>query len=410
MSLVSPLALFGGRPAFEQPLHVGRPNLGDRQDFLRRVNEVLDSRWLSNDGRFLREFEARLAEVAGTQQAVVFTNATVALEWTLRALNIVGEVIVPDFTFVATGHAVLSAGCELVLGDVDPHSHILAARSVRRLSSSRVGAIMGVYAWGCAKGVGGLLAEAHRLGVPLIMDGAHALGSTHNGEPLGALGTACVYSFHATKFVNSLEGGAVVTNDASLADRLRLMRNFGIASYDNAVVPGTNGKMDEIRAAMGIGSLEAMSSIVAGNRRNWDLYSEYLGGVEGLSVCDFSDRGSGNFQYVVLEVGEECPLNRDEILDVLWTENVIARRYFFPGLHRMAAFRASRRDEPLPGSRQASESVLVMPTGQAMTPESVERVCRIVRQAVDQGPAIRTALESCTLPKHPRHPAQDEQG
>lgn len=399
------LAVLGGAPAFEDALHVGRPNLGSRDSFHRRIDEAFDRRWLTNDGAFLQEFEQRLALLSECDHVVAFGNATQAIEWLVRSLGRQGEVIVPDFTFVATAHGVLTAGCQPVLADVDPGTHLISPESVRALISSETVAIMGVHTWGLPCEVTALqaLADEHKL--PLLFDGAHALGTTFGGKPIGSFGDACVYSFHATKFVNSLEGGAVATNDERLAQYLRLSRNFGIASFDNAVQVATNAKMDEIRAAMGLGSLEAMDEIVRQNAANYRSYVREFENLAGIDILHYSDNEASNYQYVVARVSPDCPLTRDEVLNVLWSEGVRARRYFFPGLHRMRAFQGLRRSADLHGSRMASETVLVLPTGQTVTPQTVAAIGEIIRLGIRHAPAVKMALQSTSVPKHPVHPA-----
>ncbi|MDB4559372.1 DegT/DnrJ/EryC1/StrS family aminotransferase [Planctomycetota bacterium] len=401
------LRCLGSEPAFPEPLHIGRPNLGDREQLFRRLNEALDRRWLTNNGQLLLEFERELADLSGVKHAIAFANATQGIEWLVRGLHLTGEIIVPDFTFVATAHGVLTAGCSPVLADVDPESHLIDVESVERLIGPDTAAIMGVHLWALPCNVDALEEIGRRHGIPVVFDAAHAMGATHRGQPIARSGTASVYSFHATKFVNSLEGGAVVTDDEDLAANLRLSRNFGFAGYDNAVVLGTNGKMDEFRAAVGLGSLEAMPSIVAKNRSNWNVYDEELSFCSGLDLVLFPAGEESNYQYVVANVRPDAALTRDEILDVLWSENIQARRYFFPGLHRMPAFADLRRAADLSGSLLASESVLVLPTGQTVGHADIRSICRVVRSALAVPSAIRAALREGKLPRHPRHTIAD---
>jgi dTDP-4-amino-4,6-dideoxygalactose transaminase len=399
------LALLGGVPKFSNPQHVGRPNLAPRESLMVRLNDILDRRWLSNDGKYLQEFERRLAELSETDHAIVYSNATVALEWLVRAMNLTGEIIVPAFTFVASAHAVVPAGCTPVLADVDPDTHLLDPASVRKLITPQTSAIMGVHLWGQAAPIEEIQAIADEQQLSVIYDAAHALGATCRGKPIGSYGDASVYSFHATKFVNSLEGGAIVTNDDALAARLRQVRNFGFRGYDNVEMVGTNGKMDEFRAAVGIGSLDAMEEFITINRRNWQLYTEGLAGTPGIQVYQYPANERLNYQYAVLSVTAECPLRRNELLNVLWTENVQARRYFFPGLHRMEPYCSTPGHIrcPLPGTELASQQVLVLPTGQSMQPDDVMQVVQIIKAAIANFAQVRDALKTTTLPKHPRH-------
>jgi dTDP-4-amino-4,6-dideoxygalactose transaminase len=229
--------------------------MGDREAFLTRVGEIFDRGWFSNDGPVVREFEARLAEMAGVRHCVATCNGTIALEIAIRALGLEGEVIVPSYTFVATAHALHWQGVTPVFADIDPRTHTLDPEAVRRAITPRTTGIIGVHLWGQPAAVDELQAIADEHGLSLMFDAAHAFACTHQGRMIGGFGRAEVFSFHATKFFNSFEGGAVMTDDDEIAEKARLMRNFGFAGYDNVIHPGTNGKMIEVCAAMGLTNL-----------------------------------------------------------------------------------------------------------------------------------------------------------
>lgn len=378
-----PLAIFGAAPAFPKELYVGRPNLGNRAELLRRLNDALDQRTLTNNGPYVREFERRVASVAGVKHCIAVCNATVGLEILVRALELQGEVIVPAFTFVATAHSMRWMGCTPVFADVDFDTHLIDPRSVERAITPRTSAILGVHLWGQPCDVNALsdIAARHRL--KLIFDGAHAFGATYGGRPVGGFGSAEVFSFHATKFVNSLEGGAIVTNDDDLARRVRLMINFGFLGYDRVGSVGTNGKMQEFSAIVGLGSIEAMDSIVEGNRRNYERYRDELAGLAGLTLLEYRERETPNYQYVVAHVDpSRAALHRDLLLDVLWAEGVIARRYFYPGVHRMEPYLTEAPDLRLPETERIADQILILPTGQTVDGETIARICDIIRTAL----------------------------
>jgi dTDP-4-amino-4,6-dideoxygalactose transaminase len=393
---IADLALFGGKPAFPEPIHVGRPNIGDRHALLARINEILDRRWLTNDGAYVQEFERRVAEIAGTRHCVATSNATIALEIAIRALGLTGEVIVPSFTFVATAHAVAWHHLTPVFADVDPGTHLIDPRDVEARITPRTSAIVAVHLWGQVCDVDALQAIADRHGLKLIFDAAHAFGCRVAAGPVGSFGALEVFSFHATKFVNSLEGGAVVTNDDEIARQVRLMRNFGFLGFDNVGSIGTNGKLTEFNAAMGLTSIESMGDFVRLNRRNHDLYRTGLSGLPGIALMEADDRQQLNYQYVVAEVDPAvCPISRDRLLDLLWAENVRARRYFYPGVHHMEPYRSQMNpaSRDLPATERVSARVLVLPNGEAATPECIERICALVRFAVERGSDITAQLE-----------------
>jgi len=385
----------GGRPAFAEPLHVGRPNIGDRRRLYERLDDMLDRRWLSNNGTYVREFEQRIADLVGVRHCIAMCNATVALEITSRALGLAGEVIVPSFTFVATAHALQWQQITPVFGDIDPATHNLDPAKVESLITPRTTGIVGVHVWGRPCAVEALQEIADRHELRLMYDAAHAFACSHGGRMIGCFGDAEVFSFHATKFLNSFEGGAVVTNDDDLAGRIRLMKNFGFSGYDNVIHVGINGKMSEISAAMGLTSLESLDEIIGTNLRNYACYREGLQGIPGVELVALDQNERNNYQYVVLEVdAAEAGLSRDELVQVLHAENVLARRYFWPGCHRMEPYRSyfPRAGLLLPETERMVTRTLQLPTGTAVSADDIEAVCAIIRAAAEAAPAVRRAL------------------
>jgi dTDP-4-amino-4,6-dideoxygalactose transaminase len=393
---MSELAILGGVPAFPEPVHVGRPNIGDRDRLMERIEGVIDRRWLTNDGPLVHEFEEAIASMLGVPHCIAMCNGTVALEIAIRAAGLSGEVIVSPFTFVATAHALQWQEITPVFCDIDPRTHNIDPARVEELITPRTTGILGVHLWGRPAPVDELTRIAADHGLRLLFDAAHALGCSTGGRMVGTFGTAEVLSFHATKVVNSFEGGAIVTADEEFADVARLMRNHGFADYDEVGHVGTNGKMSEIAAAMGLTSLESRDDFVAANRRNYETYRAALEGVDGVELIGFDSAESCNWQYVVIEVDESAGLSRDELQAVLWAENVLARRYFFPGCHRMEPYRTLFPDvaNRLPETERLVRRVLALPTGTSMSTDAVTAVAGLVARAMRDAPRLRAALRT----------------
>jgi dTDP-4-amino-4,6-dideoxygalactose transaminase len=389
-------AILGGPPAFAEPVHVGRPNIGDRDRLMERIAGVIDGRWLTNDGPLVHELEEAVAEVLGVPHCVAMCNGTVALEIAIRAAGLTGEVIVSPFTFVATAHALQWQEITPVFCDVDPGTHNIDPARVEELITSRTTGILAVHLWGRSAPVEELTEIAARHNLRLLFDAAHAFGCSHRGRMIGGFGTAEVLSFHATKVVNSFEGGAIVTADDDFAEVARLMRNHGFADYDEVSHVGTNGKMSEVSAAMGITSLESRDEFVEANRRNYDAYRAGLADVDGVELIAYDEAELGNWQYAVIEVDESAGLSRDDLQRVLWAENVLARRYFYPGCHRMEPYRTLFPDagERLPQTERLAERVLVLPTGTAMDPTGVAIVADLTRRAMRAAPELTRELRA----------------
>ncbi len=394
---VADLAIFGKPPAFSNELHVGQPNIGDRERLLARINDMLDRRWLTNNGRYVREFEQRIASLVGVKHCIAVCNATVGLELVTRAADLRGEVIVPAFTFVATAHALQWQEITPIFCDLDPLTHNLDPAKVEQMITPRTTGIIGVHVWGRPCAVDELTDIARRRKLALLFDAAHAFGCTHKGQRIGGFGRAEVFSFHATKFINTFEGGAIVTNDDELAAKIRLMKNFGFSGYDNVIYIGTNGKMAEVSAAMGLTNLESLDEFIAINRRNFEEYERLLAGLSGLSLIKFDARERHNFQYVVVEVEEAaCGLSRDQLVQVLHAENVLARRYFFPGCHQMEPYRSffPHAGLLLPETERVAARVLVLPNGTALGAKEIQTVGGLIRLSLAQAATVRRRLTS----------------
>lgn len=386
------LAFFRGKPFFSECLHVGRPNIGNRGRLMARFKDMLDRRWLTNAGFYVKEFEKQVAQYLNVKHCVAMCNGTVALETAVRALGLKGEVIVPSFTFVATAHCLQWQEITPVFADIDPQSCSIDPSSVSKLITPKTTGIIGVHLWGGPCQIEALerISAEHKL--RLLFDASHAFGCSYKGRMIGGFGAAEVFSFHATKIINTFEGGAIVTNDDDLSARLRLMKNFGFQGMDNVIYLGINGKMSEASAAMGLTNLEGIDQFIEANRRNYAEYRRCLKGIPGISLFPFDEAEKNNYQYVVIDV-DPCSagLSREELLAVLHAENVIARRYFFPGCHRMEPYRSFYPNASLwlSVTEEKAKRVICLPTGTAVRRKDVRAICSIIRLALKNADALR---------------------
>ena len=378
------LAIHGGRPAFDSPLHVGRPYMGNRERLLDRYSSVLERGWVTNNGPLVQELEAKLAARIGVEHFVAVCNGSLALQLCLRALGLDGEVILPAFTFVATAHAVAWEGLVPVFADISRATHCVDPGEVEGLVGRRTSAVIGVHLWGRACDVEDLAAIARRHGTRLIFDAAHAFACTHRGRQIGGFGDAEIFSFHATKFFHTLEGGGVATNDAALAGALRRLRNHGFTGVDQVAGLGTNAKMSEMCAATGLTLLDEVDELIEINLRNDARYRSVLAEIPGLQLIAYDEREQSNRQFVVVEVdATQTGISRDALVDVLRAENVLARRYFFPGCHRFEPYRSGVRgaERPLPATDHVASRVVCLPTGPTVSEADIDTIGEIIRTA-----------------------------
>ena len=389
------LAIFGGTPAFSENLHVGRPNIGDRQSLLNRIADMLDRRWLTNNGPYVRELEHQISKLIGVKHCICMCNGTVALEIACRAVGMKGEVIVPSFTFVATAHALQWQEITPVFCDVDPLTHCIDPAKLERHITPRTSGILAVHTWGHPCDVEALSAIASRHGIKLVYDAAHAFACSHNGRMIGSFGDAEVFSFHATKFFNTLEGGAIATNNDDLAAKIRLMKNFGFRGTDNVIYIGTNGKMNEASAAMGLTNLESLPEFIAVNLDNYTRYRRGLAHIPGIRVLEYPEHEKCNYQYIIVEVDEyRTGVSRDVLVRILQAENILARRYFYPACHRMEPYRSyfPHAGMLLPETELLTKRVLSLPTGTGVTGGNIETICQIIQMVVSRGAEISARL------------------
>ena len=394
---IESLAIFSGKPAFTKMLHIGQPNIGNHERLMNRINRILDKRWLTNAGEQVQELERRVSSMCGVKHCIAMCNGTVALEIVIRALELSGEVIVPSFTFIATAHALQWQQINPIFCDINPNTHNIDPSRIEALITPRTTGIVGVHLWGRPCDVDTLTKIAEKNNLKLLFDASHAFGCSHRGNMVGGFGHAEVFSFHATKLMNSFEGGAVVTNDDELAAKIRLMKNFGFAGYDNVIYIGTNGKMSEVSAAMGLTSLESFEEFIAVSRNNYECYQSCLKGIPGINIVPYDTRERCNYQYIVLEIDENITkISRDHLLKVLHAENVLARRYFYPGCHRMEPYRSYFPNAKLllPITEWLAKRILQLPTGNSIGKQEINVIGEIIRLAIDRSSEIPRQLKT----------------
>ena len=387
--MVNTLAVLGGKPAFRQPLHVGRPNVGNQNDFVDRARRAMDTRRLTNDGPFVKGLEARICKMLQAKHCIAVANATLGLQLVAGALGLAGEVIVPSFSFIATANALLWDGITPVFADIDPRTHCLDPKSVQDKITDRTSGICGVHVWGNPCAVEELQIIADAYGLKLYFDAAHAFCCAGPGKMLGNYGEAEVFSFHATKFFNTFEGGAITTNDDDLAQHLRMMRNFG---FPGGGAPprclGINAKMNEISAAMGLTNLDFLKEFMNINYVNHKLYCQLLEDIPGIMMIDYRENYAHNYQYVVMEFVNEF-LDADDLQAILQAENILARRYFSPPCHETPPYSITYH---LPITDMVARRTLALPTGTAVHEDDIIKICDIIRYVVENAEKIDAQL------------------
>ncbi len=369
------------------PMYVTRPELPPLEEFLPYLQQIWDSRQLSNGGPFHCRFEQALAEHLGVPHVSLFTNATIALVTALQALRIGGEVITTPYSFVATTHALRWNGIEPVFADVDPRTLNLDPDAVEAAITPRTTAIVPVHCYGTPCDVDRLQRIADDYNLKIIYDAAHAFGvRVRRGNDWSSVlrfGDLSVLSFHATKVFNTFEGGAIISPDARTKQHIDHLKNFGFVNETTVVATGINGKMSEFNAALGLVQLGHVDRAIARRRAIDLLYRKHLGDVRGLRFLPLPTDATSNGAYMPVLVGPEFQVSRDELCEQLRAQGVLARRYFHPLISDFPMYRQlpSADRARLPVAVRASAQVLCLPMYPGMSDADVEHVAALVQAA-----------------------------
>lgn len=340
-----------------------------------------DSRWLTNMGVKHRQLQAQLEEYIQVPHVSLFTNGHIALETVIEAMEFPegSEVITTPFTFASTTHAIVRNGLLPVFCDVNPVDYTMDATKIEALITDKTVAIVPVHVYGNMCDDEAIRAIAGRYGLKVIYDAAHAFGVTYHGKNAGALGDASMFSFHATKVFNTIEGGAVCVHDDDLAARLNDFKNFGQHSPEEVLYAAGNGKMSEFQAAMGICNLRHLDSEIARRRAAVKRYRQRLSGVPGIRLAPEQEGVISNYAYFPV-VFDGYRLTRDEVFEKLKEQGIIARKYFYPLTNGFACYRGlpTAGEEKTPVARHIARRVLTLPLFADLSAEDVDRICDII--------------------------------
>lgn len=385
------LAILGGRPAFAESIPVGQLYFPSWERYEKAMRGIFDRQYYTNHGPLLQKLENSMQEFLGVKHVVCVTNATIGLMMAADALELTGKVILPSFTFIASAQSLSWAGIEPVFCDVDPYTHQMDMRHLETLIDDNVSAIMGVNLWGGACELGELELFAKRNNIKLYFDSAHAFGCEVSGKKIANFGSLEVFSFHATKVLSATEGGCVCTNDDELAARLRNIRSSYGAGKPVPVVRTSNGRMSEAQAAIALMSLEDFPENRQNNEMLFNQYENGLNNIPGINLLRPPVVSLSNYQYVVCEVDEKrFGLSRDQLIDVLKAENVIARRYFYPGAHRTIGYESSKAN--LPVTEKLCSTCIQLPIGAMVDKDKVEKICDLISKAQNLASSLKAYL------------------
>lgn len=363
-----------------KPITVTQPDLPPLDEFIPYLEQIWESKWLTNNGPFHVQLEEALSKYLGVDHLALFANGTLALITALQTLRISGEVITTPYSFVATSHSLLWNDIQPVFVDIDPATMNLDPRRIEAAITPRTTAIMPVHCYGYPCDVDGIQRLADTYGLKVIYDAAHAFGVRYRGESLLRHGDLSVLSFHATKVFNTFEGGAIVCPDAKTKQRIDYLKNFGFADEVTVMAPGINGKMNEFQAALGMLQLKRVDGAIAKRRELDRKYREALAGVRGITLLQPPTGTAHNCAYFPVLVEPDYPISRDDLYTRLRQADILARRYFYPLISDMPMYRGlpSASASNLPNAQSVSQRILCLPIYPALEAEDLERVVSII--------------------------------
>ncbi len=361
---------------------VTSPLLPPLEEFIPYLEQIWQSKWITNNGRFHRELEEALCDYLGVKYISLFTNGTLPLITALQALRIQGEVITTPYSFVATTHSIWWNGIRPVFVDVDPRTGNLDPDRIEAAITPQTTAIMPVHVYGTPCEVERIEAIARKYGLKVIYDAAHAFAVKQNGRSILEAGDISTLSFHATKTYNTIEGGALICHSEEMKKRIDYLKNFGFAGETEVIAPGINSKMDEVRAAYGLLALKHVDRAIAARRAVTEHYREALSGVPGLRMFEPLEGVEYNYSYFPIFVDQECyGESRDELYFRLKEEGILGRRYFYPLISEFDTYKGlpSAGPENLPVATRMAQQVICLPLHHQLEKEEVERIIEIIK-------------------------------
>lgn len=364
----------------EKPILVTQSSMPPLNEYVEEIAPLWESHWLTNMGAKHKEFEERPKEYLGVKNIALYTNGHSALECILEALELHGKVITTPFTFASTTHAIVRKGLEPVFADIKPDDYTIDPESIERLIDDSTCAIVPVHVYGNLCDVHAIADIAKRHNLKVIYDAAHAFGVERNGVSAASFGDASMFSFHATKVFNTIEGGAVCFKDANLKAVLNQWKNFGITGPESVEYIGGNAKMNEFCAAMGICNLRHLDDEISKRQKVAEYYWELLDNVPGLQICQPPENTTHNYAYMpVLIDPEKFGATRDEIFDALAAEQIGTRKYFYPLVSDYACYQNRFNSSHTPVAKKVASQILTLPIFADLDIAYVSKICTLIK-------------------------------
>lgn len=360
-------------------IFVTRSSMPDLSEYVEEISSIFDSHLLTNMGPKHNKLCQDLEKYLKVPNISLFSNGHMALELCLQAFGLTGEVITTPFTFASTTHAIVRCGLTPVFCDIDPKTYTMDTSKIEALITDKTCAIVPVHVYGNLCDTEAIEAIAKRYNLKVIYDAAHAFGVEKNGVGAGNFGDASMFSFHATKVFNTIEGGAITYRDKTLGDKLHCLRNFGILDQETVSDIGANAKMNEFQAAMGICNLRHIDKEIEKRKVVYERYMKQLKDTEGIILCDVQEGIKPNFAYLPVVIDEaKFGQSRNDIFTALAKENIYARKYFYPLVQDYECYKNTYDSSLTPVAKYVADRVLTLPIYADLPIETVDKICKII--------------------------------
>ena len=366
----------------DRKILVTRSSMPPLEEYVEEIAPIWESHWLTNMGAKHRQLEAELKRYLGVDNVALFVNGHSALECVLEAMELKGKVITTPYSFASTTHAIVRKGLTPVFADIKPDDYTLDPEQVESLIDDETCAILPVHVYGNLCDVDAIQDIADRHGLKVIYDAAHAFGVRRDGVSAAAYGDASMFSFHATKVFNTIEGGAVCFREPSLKTRLDQWKNFGITGEESVEFVGGNAKMNEFCAAMGLCNLRHLDGEIAKRRVVAEHYWARLGGMKGIKLCLPQPGVTPNYAYLPVVFEDAFASTRDKVFEALANQGIYARKYFYPLISDYACYQGMFDSSETPIAREVASRVLTLPMYADLTLGEVDAVCDLILDQV----------------------------
>lgn len=362
-------------------IFVTRSSMPEYEDYIEEIKPIFESHHLTNMGPVYKKLQKQLINYLGVDELSLFVNGHMALEMAIHAMGLRkdgGEVITTPFTFVSTTHAIVRNGLKPVFCDIEPNTYTIDASKIESLITDKTVAIIPVHVYGNLCDVAAIDKIAKKHGLKVIYDAAHAFGVKYKGIGVGNFGDASMFSFHATKVFNTIEGGAIAFHDKEYCEKLHELKNFGIHGQDDVLGIGGNAKLDEFRAAMGICNLRRIDECIEQRKRVYERYFEHLNGVDGIKLCAVPQDVESNYAYFPVYFDEtKFGKSRDDVFEQLKAQEIFARKYFYPAINELSCY-SGQFPLDTPVAHNVSMNILTLPIYEELPLEDVDRICDII--------------------------------